>query len=165
MSRSRLSAPVATEAPLTFSNLRKWSCTDGKISHPVALHWKLTVAFRPTLKIRWKTGRVSTLASVVLSQQPRGDACFFFFPAKTSTYIFIYWPLASPVCQLRHTVEGLDDLVIPDRFIFAKAELELESVRQKNWFMIHQLHKSYLFIMNNTFGGNSGLNTGTGNDA
>lgn len=88
---------------------------------------------------------------------------FFFFCQHIHFLFFIF--LASPDCQLRHTVEGLDVLVMPDRFVFAKVKLEADSVRQKKWFMIHLLHKSYLFIMNNTFLGAVGLDRGTGKDA
>lgn len=141
---------MAKEAPVTFSNLRKWSFTGGKIS----TQWRYTgSSWWPFVKCSKKMKNRSCLhaARVVLSKRPQGAACFCFFCQHIHCLFFIF--LASPVCQLRHTVEGLEVLVRPDRFVFAKVKLEADSVRQKKWFMIHLLHKSYLFIMNNTFFG------------
>lgn len=46
----------------------------------------------------------------------------FFFPAKNIYFLFIYLLSASPEWELKHTVEGLDVLVTPGRFIFCKGE-------------------------------------------
>lgn len=44
--------------------------------------------------------------------------CFF---ANTFTFFFF---LANPVCQWRHTVDGLGVLVMPDRFILQRQSLK-----------------------------------------